>query len=107
MPNNDDDADDELSVLGYLSNSLPRTSSPLIFALRRFIDTMGMISVPMRAERYAMIRSHLRPLVRDMELVREFERFTTASRRGASQIPISCPSWPRPGIAPRCTRIRH
>lgn len=68
-------ADDEMSVLGYLSNSLPKAESPVVFALRRFIEGMGMISVPTRAPRHAMMHSALRPIVRSDELVRRFEGF--------------------------------
>ena len=73
-----DFADDELSVLGYLSNSIPRKSSPVMFALRRFIDGIGMISVPTRAARLTMLHSALRTIVRSDKLVREFEQFLRA-----------------------------
>jgi hypothetical protein len=70
-----DFADEEMSVLGYLSNSLPKAESPVVFALRRFIERMGMISVPTRAARSAMIHSALRSIVRSEELVGKFEKF--------------------------------
>lgn len=70
-----DFVDDELSLLGYFSNSLPKTKSRLLFLLRRFIDGMGMISVPTRAPRLAMIQSSLRQIVRSRELVTELEHF--------------------------------
>ena len=70
-----DFADDELSLLGYLSNSLPKRTSPLIYALRRFVDGMGLLAVPTRAARFAMVHSLLRPIVRSEELVSELESF--------------------------------
>lgn len=70
-----DFSDEELSVLGYLSNSLPRKQAPLVYELRRFIDGMDMIGVPSSVPRRISMRGPLRRIARSEQLVRELERF--------------------------------
>ena len=67
--------DDELSVLGYLSNSLPKHASPIIYALRSFIDRMDMISIPSSASRNETTRGALGQIVKSGPAVEEFESF--------------------------------
>ena len=70
-----DFSDEELSVLGYLSNSLPRKQAPLVYELRRFIDGMDMIGVPSSVPRRISMRGPLRRIARSEQLVRELGRF--------------------------------
>ncbi len=70
-----DFADGGLSVLGYLSNSLPKSSSPIIYELRSFIDRMDMVSIPSFASRNETTMRALRRIVKSESAVREFESF--------------------------------
>ena len=70
-----DFADEELSIIGYLSNVLPNAEGQIIYGLRRFVSAMGMVRVPMHSSRATVACGHLRRLVRSAEMVGEFEGF--------------------------------
>ncbi len=70
-----DFSDEELSVLGYLSNSLPRKQAPLVYELRRFIDGMDMIGAPKSVSRSVSMRAISRRIARSKRLVDELGRF--------------------------------
>lgn len=70
-----DFADEELSVVGYLSNVLPKHKGQTMYCLRRYVSSMSMISVPTHVSRQSAVRSQLRRLVQSPELVQGFEEF--------------------------------
>lgn len=70
-----DFSDTELSILGYLSNSLPQRQSPLVHRLRRFVLGMAIITVPTHYPRSAVMRGVLSRIVRNSELVAKLEEF--------------------------------